>query len=120
MTQEAFDESVRQALSLLPEEFQEVLHNVDVVVEDEPTDEQRRKMRLRPWTNLLGLYEGIPLTQRRNYTMVLPDKITLFKGPIERSQIDEERIAEQVRRTVFHEIGHHLGMSDAQLRKLHY
>jgi len=120
MSHEEFEPLVKDALSSLPREFQEALSNVDIVVEDQPSDEQRRRMHLRPWVNLFGLYEGVPKTQRRNYSMVLPDKITIFKNAIVDSFGDDEAIKEQVRRTVFHEIGHHLGMDDKKLRKLRY
>lgn len=121
MTREYFESLVQDALSSLPPEFQEILDNVDVVIEDNPSPRQRQKMRLRPQVHLLGLYEGVPQTNRRNYNQVLPDKITIFKEQIENLYRDDEQmIKEQVRRTVLHEIGHHLGMDDITLRKLRY
>lgn len=121
MTHEEFEVLVRVALDSLPTQFKDVLRNVEVVIEDEPMPFQRRKMHLRPWTRLFGLYEGVPQTNRGNYNLVLPDKISIFKNTIEESYTDdEEGIKEQVRKTVLHEIGHHLGMDDKQLRKLRY
>ncbi len=116
LSRERFEKLVFDALTGLPMVFAEKLDNVDVVVEYEPTREQMRKMRLRAGSLLFGLYEGIPQTKRMNYTMVLPDKITIFQYPIERVCSSEEEIKEAVRRTVLHEIGHHFGMSEEELR----
>lgn len=115
-----FESLVRDAIASLPKEFHDVLDNVEVVIEDEPTDFQRKKMHLRPWTRLFGLYEGVPQTKRGTYSLVLPDKITVFRSTIEQSYPDPVDLKEQVRKTVLHEIGHHLGMTDEQLRKLQY
>lgn len=121
MTDSEFELLVKDALDGLSPEFQTVLKNVDIVIEEEPTPFQRRKMHLRPWTRLFGLYEGVPQTNRGNYNLVLPDKITIFKNTIEESYPDDhDALREQVRRTVLHEIGHHLGMDDKELRKLKY
>jgi predicted Zn-dependent protease with MMP-like domain len=74
---------------------------------------------LRPGQTLFGLYEGVPQTQRTShYGLVLPDKITIFQGPIERLHRSPEAIREQVRRTVIHELAHHFGISDERLREL--
>jgi predicted Zn-dependent protease with MMP-like domain len=110
-----FERLVVEALGDLPVEFAEKLDNVDVIIEYEPTPAQMRKMRLRAGSLLLGLYEGIPKTKRANYSMVLPDKITIFQYPIERVCSNQEEIKEAVRRTVLHEIGHHFGMSEEEL-----
>ena len=120
MTDEEFEQLVRESLTTLPQKFKDVLENVEVVIEDEPSEEQQREMHLRSSMSLFGLYQGIPLTKRRNYTNVLPDKITIFKLPIENASPDEYAVKEQVRRTVLHEIGHYFGMSDMELRKLKY
>jgi predicted Zn-dependent protease with MMP-like domain len=118
---EAFEQLVADALDMLPDEFKTKLNNVDIVIAPEPTMDQVRKMQLRHGTVLFGLYEGVPQTKRDNgYTMVLPDKITIFRAPIVALMQTPEAIKAQVRKTVLHEIGHHFGMSDAQLRKLKY
>lgn len=117
MDDSEFRQLVLDVLDTLPHRFKDVLNNVDIVVEDQPSISQVRKMRLRPWTSLYGLYEGIPQTKRVNYANVLPDKITIFKLPIENSNVSEDAIKEQVRKTVLHEIGHHFGMSDKELRR---
>jgi len=114
MTVEEFEELVEKALEDLPAFFKERLENVDVVVEEWPSQEMARG-RL-----LLGLYHGVPKTKRdAGYTMVLPDKITIFKGPIELvSRGNREAIKNLVVDTVQHEIAHHFGISDQRLRQL--
>lgn len=114
MRNEKFEELVEIALSGLPQFFKEKMENVDVVVEEWPSKDFAQG-RL-----LLGLYRGIPKTKRgAGYSMVLPDKITIFRGPIEIvSHGDEETVKNVVVDTVKHEIAHHFGISDAQLREL--
>jgi predicted Zn-dependent protease with MMP-like domain len=112
-----FRKLVSQALDSLPKEFAERLNNVSVVVEDSPTTFQMWKAKIPPWSLLLGLYEGVPQTKRGIYYSNIPDKITIFKNAILRISKTEEEIRAQVRSTVIHEIGHHFGLSDAQLRK---
>jgi predicted Zn-dependent protease with MMP-like domain len=112
-----FEDLVAEALDSLPEDIATRMQNVEVVVEDEPPIEMLRRMH-RGQT-LLGLYHGIPLTQRGTwYTSAMPDKISIYRGPIVRFARTPDRIREQVRRTVIHEIGHHFGISDARLREL--
>jgi predicted Zn-dependent protease with MMP-like domain len=102
-----FEEYAEEALEALPEELRSQLSNVDIVVEEEPP-------RGQP---LLGLYQGIPLTQRTSgYAGVLPDKITLYRGPLVRLYgHDPELLRREVRRVVLHEIAHHFGISDERL-----
>ena len=88
-----------------------------IVVEDVPTPQQIAKLRLPRWVLLFGLYEGTPQTKRGNYSMVLPDKITIFKNSILAVSRSEEELKAQVRSTVIHEIGHHFGMSEEMLAK---
>lgn len=105
---------VQEALKDLPTFFKEKMENVDVVIEDWPNPTYS-KGRL-----LLGLYQGVPKTIRGSgYTMVLPDKITIFKGPIELvSRGNKETVKNLVIDTVQHEIAHHFGISDLRLREL--
>ncbi len=107
-----------EGLESVPEKFRRLISNVAIVVEDEPTPEQRRKLRLRPDHTLFGLYEGVPQTVRGgHYYWVLPDKITIFRKPI----LDYARSAEEVkllvRDTVWHEIAHHFGMDEREVRR---
>jgi predicted Zn-dependent protease with MMP-like domain len=102
-----FEQLVADALDELPEDIRSLMTNVAVTVEDEPP----------PGQNLLGLYQGIPWGNRGPYYFgALPDKITIYRGPMERvTGGDPERLRSQVRRTVFHEIAHHFGISDQRL-----
>lgn len=111
-----FEKLVSQALDSLPPEFGDKLKNVAVIVEDYPTVNQLRKLRLNPRSLLFGLYEGVPQTKRGNYSGVMPDKITIFKYAILRVSRNEEEVRAQVRATVIHEIGHHFGLSDEELK----
>lgn len=122
MTREEFEEQVVEALELVPDEFRGYLEEVAVIVEDWPSAEHRRRLRLRPNQTLFGLYEGVPLTERRwGYSPMLPDRITLFQGPLEQyAGPDRERLRQQVRRTVLHEIAHHFGFGEERLRELGY
>lgn len=114
-----FEALVVQALDDLPEFFQRHLQNIDVVLEDWPSPQQLHSVGLKHPAQLLGLYEGIPLTERTSgYGLVLPDKITIFRLPIERICHNREAVIEQVQRTVKHEIAHHFGISDDRLREL--
>lgn len=105
-----FEETVRQALDGLPAELRQAMSNVEIVVEDEPPD----------GAPLLGLYQGVPLTRRSSaYAGVPPDKITIYRGPLERFYGgDPERLRQQIRHVVVHEIAHHFGISDERLIEL--
>ena len=102
-----FEQLVSDALDELPDDIRDLMTNVAVTVEDEPP----------PGQNLLGLYQGIPWGRRGPYYAgALPDKITIYRGPMVRvTGGDPERLRQQVRRTVFHEIAHHFGISDQRL-----
>ena len=117
MDEERFRELVSEAIDSLPLEFGKRLNNVAVVVEDLPTLQQLQKIKLPSWVLLFGLYEGVPQTKRGSYSGVLPDKITIFKNSIEKVARSDEEIKAQVRATVIHEIGHHFGLSDEDLRR---
>ncbi len=121
MKRERFESLVAEAVESLPEEFQDRMENVDVVVEDMPTRHQIGKQNLDRGYTLLGLYEGVPLTERTsNYGLVAPDKITIFQKPIEEScrSGDEMEIKAQIRETVIHEIAHHFGIDDERLDEI--
>lgn len=120
LTDQEFDALITRAMDELPQEYIKGLDNVAIVMADEPNEEQQVKMRLREEGKiLLGLYEGIPLTQRGNgYTFVLPDKITLFKHSIMRVVHSEEELFEQIKRTLWHEIAHYYGLNHDRIHKL--
>ncbi|MDD4923789.1 MAG: metallopeptidase family protein [Dehalococcoidales bacterium] len=119
MDRERFEQLVVKAVESLPEEFLELLDNVDVVVEDYPTAEQLENEDVEDETLLLGLYEGIPQTIRGSfYGMVMPDKITIFQKAIESMADSEDEIEQQIRKTVRHVIAHHFGSSEETLREI--
>ena len=113
-----FEKSVKEGISAIPEKFLRKLDNVAIVIEDEPTPSQKKKLNIRSSLVLLGLYEGVPKAKRgANYNAVLPDKITIFKKTIEEEARGEEDLKEIVKNTVWHEIAHHFGMSEVQVRQ---
>ena len=119
MDYEAFADLVGEALDGLPEEIRGWLDNVEVVVEDWPSRWQMYRVGIGPGGMLLGLYEGIPKTARTtNYNLVLPDKITIFRGPLTRTYRTPTALVAGVTDTVYHEIAHHFGISDARLSEL--
>jgi predicted Zn-dependent protease with MMP-like domain len=113
-----FERLVVRALAGLPPDVAAMLDNVEVVVEDEPTPEQIDRGG-DPEETLFGLYEGVPRTERGgDYSLVLPDKITIFRGPLEREFGSATEIAREVRITVVHELAHHLGFDEERLDEL--
>jgi predicted Zn-dependent protease with MMP-like domain len=110
-----FEDLVRDALDSLPESIAAMMDNVEVVVEEEPPDELLAG--LPAGHILLGYYHGVPLTRRENYQSVLPDKISVYRGPILRSVVTEDDVRDEVRRTVIHEIAHHFGIDDDRLEE---
>ncbi|MFJ6211793.1 metallopeptidase family protein [Streptomyces sp. NPDC092296] len=110
MTRDEFEALVGDALDRIPAELAKVMDNVAVFVEDEPGPDD---------PELLGLYEGTPLTERGEwYAGVLPDRITVYQGPTLRICETREQVVEEVRTTVVHEIGHHFGIDDQRLHEL--
>ena len=119
MDRERFEWLVAKAVDSLPDEFRTKLENIDVVVEDWPTQDQLDKTGLGRGQTLLGLYQGVPLTQRsRHYGLVPPDKITIFQKPIEAQCRYDDEITAEIKRVVRHEIAHHFGISDARLEQI--
>lgn len=116
LSEEGFEDLVVEALDSLPADIADRMDNVDVVVEDEPPANILRT--LPRGRTLLGLYQGIPLTRRGNYDRALPDRITIYRGPISRLARTPSAIKEQVRRTVIHEVAHHFGIDDDRLHEL--
>ena len=109
---------VRQALAGLPPPFRQRLSNVDIVVKRRPGADDLWEAELGPGETLYGLYSGVPLTERGGYSLVLPDKITIFQQPLERDFPNEAELVEEVRKTVLHEIAHHFGISDEKLAEM--
>ena len=105
-----FEQCVQEAVDSLPAELRDYMSNVAIVVEDEPPGGQP----------LLGLYQGVPMTRRGSwYGAVLPDKISIYRGPLERHYgANRDRLREEIRRVVLHEVAHHFGISDERLRAM--
>lgn len=130
MTNDRFEAMVEDAIDSIPDRFFNELENVVFAVEDEPSEEQLagadEDNSVREGDELLGLYDGTPMTERDSYygTGELPDVITIFRGPHERCFGDgpdaEAAIAEEVRRTVIHEVGHYFGNDDETLEAMGY
>jgi len=119
MDRVTFERLVAEVLDELPPAFQEKLDNVDVVIEDWPSHETLRRAGARHPAHLMGFYQGVPQTKRsRRYGLVLPDKIILFRGPIERHARTERDVQRLIRRVLRHEIGHHFGLDDDRLRDI--
>jgi predicted Zn-dependent protease with MMP-like domain len=113
VTHSEFEALVERALRTLPRRFKERIANVAVVVEDWADDETLRELDIEPPDTLYGLYRGIDLTHRdTSYGNVLPDTIHIYQGPIEEDCADAAEMAELVRDTVIHEIGHYFGLDD--------
>ena len=116
-TDEAIERFVVEALDRLPEVFRSELGSVAIVIEDEPTPAQLASVGTR---GLFGLYQGVPRTAYGATNAAIPSKITLFRGPLTRVHRTPERLAAGVADTVFHEIAHHFGISDARLHELRH
>ena len=119
MQEERFEELVAEVLDDLPEFFQDRLDNVEVIVEEFPDRHTLRLARARSPYDLLGFYHGIPLTERTaSYGLVAPDKISIYRRPIEMQCRTEEELRQMIRRVVLHEIAHHFGIDDDRLRDI--
>lgn len=116
---EHFAQLIADALDELPQKYTRHMDNVAIVYEDEPTPEQRTKLKLRCRETLYGLYEGIPLTARgAGYTLVLPDKITIFKHPLIEASYDLAELKAHIKHTLWHELAHHFGLGHARIHEL--
>ena len=115
-----FDVLVERALESLPEPFRVLLQNVAVVIEDLPTADQAELGGAAEDGWLYGLYEGVPAIEWGADMVAFPNKITLFSLPLEADFPDPDELAEEVRRTVIHELAHHAGISDERLEELDY
>ncbi|MEA2022008.1 MAG: metallopeptidase family protein [Candidatus Caldatribacteriota bacterium] len=119
VTEKEFEELVEEAINTLPDKYKEKMENIVVVIEDLPSGELLAEMNIKSPYGLLGLYRGIPYTRRGIwYRNVMPDKIIIFKRPIEVRCKNKEDIKESVRKVVIHEIGHYFGLNEVELRKI--
>jgi len=119
MTRERFEQLVEEALREIPKRFRKAIHNVAVVVEQEPAPDVLDELEVPPGDTLLGLYQGTPLTQRSwGHGNSLPDRISIYQGPIEDACNDEDEIRDCIAQTVIHEFGHYFGMSEEQIEEI--
>jgi predicted Zn-dependent protease with MMP-like domain len=119
MTRRQFEALVEKAMRKLPKDFKDKIKNVAIVVEDWADDETLDEMGIEPPDTLYGLYRGVDLTHRDSgYGNVLPDTVTIYQGPIEEDCDDEAEMAQLVRETVIHEIGHYFGLDDETMHRI--
>ena len=116
---EQFAALIGEAMDELPEQYITKLDNVAITYEDEPSPDQRTKLKLRCYQSLYGLYEGVPLTKRgMGYNLVLPDKITLFKLPLLAGSQDMAEFKRRIKHTLWHEIAHYYGLDHDRIHEL--
>ena len=120
LSPEEFEEMVVQCYERLPEGLLGYLQNLDIVVEEWPSEEVLSDTDVGSAEGLLGLYTGVPRPERGDDLPFLPDKITLFQRPIEEICGSREEVMEEVRKTLLHEVGHYLGMDEDYLERLGY
>jgi len=115
----AFEHLVADALRTIPRRFRDAMRNIAIVVEDEPSPDLLAEMEIDPPDTLLGLYQGIPLTERGwGSGNQLPDRILIFQGPHERESDDDEDLGVAIAETLIHEIGHYFGMSEEEIEDI--
>jgi predicted Zn-dependent protease with MMP-like domain len=118
ISNEEFQDIINTSIGSLPKAYVDRLENVAFIIEDYPSDEQRKQLELRNDQTLFGLYEGVPLSRRQGTTKLLPDKITIFKGPIEAMSGSLAELRTQIAKTVWHEVAHYYGLNHDQINKL--
>jgi predicted Zn-dependent protease with MMP-like domain len=119
MTRPAFERLVADALASVPRRFRNALQNLVILVEDEPSRELLKEMEIEPPDTLLGLYQGTPLPERQwGHGNVLPDRVLLFQGPLERTSTDEDDLVVAIGETLIHEIGHYFGLSEEEIQEI--
>jgi predicted Zn-dependent protease with MMP-like domain len=118
VSDEQFQELIDQAFDSLPRTHRDRVQNVAILLADEPDAEQRHELQLRHDQTLLGLYQGIPLSQRQGRTSMYPDRITLFKSPLLTQAHDLPGLREAIRHTLWHEIAHYYGLNHTDIHKL--
>jgi predicted Zn-dependent protease with MMP-like domain len=119
LSDEEFEDVVQEALASIPEGFNHYLQEIAVDIEDEPDESTCRKLKLRSSRHLLGLYCGTPITQRHvQDSFRYPERIVIYQRNLERMCRSREQMVAEIRKTVLHEVGHHFGLSERQLREL--
>jgi len=118
VSDEQFSQLIAEAMEELPREHMQSVRNVAIVYADEPTPEQRQALRLQCHETLFGLYEGVPLTRRGGMTHYPPDKITIFKQPMQRMTTSIAELKKHIKHTVWHEVAHYFGLDHEQIHRL--
>jgi predicted Zn-dependent protease with MMP-like domain len=119
MTRDAFERLVAEAVTLIPARFRAEMQNLALVVEDEPDAALLDDMGIAPPDSLYGLYQGIPLTERHwAEGNQLPDRITIYQGPIEEDAEDDEDARDMIAETLIHEVGHYFGLSEEEIEAI--
>ena len=118
VSDEKFQELINKALESLPGEHAKNIENVAILYQDFPDEEQREKTNLQPYQTLLGLYEGVPLSRRQGMQPILPDKITLFKYPLQSKAGSLKELQGEIRHTLWHEIAHYYGLDHDKISEL--
>lgn len=118
LADDEFEKYLSDAIDSIPAPYDQHLQNVAFIVEDFPSQEQRRKLKLYPNETLYGLYEGVPLPQRGGTLKLLPDKITVFKMPLLAASRSAQQLRENIGHTVWHEVAHYYGLDHAKIHQL--
>ncbi len=114
-----FERHVADALASIPRRFRDAMRNLVIVVADEPGRALLDEMEIEPPDTLLGLYQGVPLTERRwDHGNTLPDRVLIFQGPHERASDDDEDLVVAIGETLIHEIGHYFGLSEEEIEEI--
>jgi len=118
VAEDKFEEFLKKAIDNIPPPYDKHLQNVAFIMEDDPTPEQRQKLRLYPNETLFGLYEGVPLPQRNGTLKLLPDIITIFKNPLRAASRNDKELEYNIGHTVWHEVAHYYGLNHQRIHEL--
>ncbi len=118
ISRDTFIEFINESIDELPKNHIQSLKNVAIIVEDRPSQEQLKRLNVAKYHTLYGLYEGIPLSQRQGIQKTLPDKITLFKEPLQEGSRNLINLKENIKHTLWHEIAHYYGLNHEQIKGL--
>ena len=119
MTRREFEQLVKEAVATIPPKFRRAVSNLAIVIEDEPSGALLEEMEIEPPDSLFGLYQGTPLTERTwGYGNTLPDRITLYQGPIEDASENDDDVVVCIGETLIHELGHYFGLSEEEIEEI--
>jgi predicted Zn-dependent protease with MMP-like domain len=118
MTSREFEKCVEAGIALIPAELRQLIDNVQIVIEDEPSEELLADLKIPEDETLFGVYDGTPLTERTTEYAALPDRIVIFRRPLLAEFDNPSQLRREIARTVVHEIAHHFGIDDDRLAEL--